>query len=494
VCCVCGVCVCVWCVVCVGGVRLCVVCVGVCVLCVINRRRIVRIVHIIHGFPPHQMAGSEVYTYNLCQELAKTDEVYVFHRIADSEQEEYEMNCGTYDGLNVCTINNTFKYCDSFKKTYRNDSISTRFARFLDQVNPEIVHFGHVTCLSTSLIEEARKRKIPIVFTLHDFWLFCQLGQLLKRDLSLCHGPKDSECARCLAPQLSIEGAFGKALEITMGTADFQNGTGVRKILKKIYRQCAKAFFLFQKDARAKIQRRTDHITEMCSLVDLFIAPSNFLLEKFVNFGVPRCKITYCDYGFNKDLFKNFLRINCPRLRFGYIGTFIPSKGVHVLLEAFRSIKSQGAELRISGRFVPYHAGFEDYPDYLKSLGNEDNVLWLGEYDNRDIAAILSEIDVLVVPSIWHENSPLTIHEAFMAGVPVMTSNIGGMAELVQDGSNGLLFQVGDSKDLAKKMQRVIDSPGLIKRLRKNIKPVIPIENHAFKIREMYRNLLSVKH
>ena len=98
---------------------------------------------------------------------------------------------------------------------------------------------------------------------------------------------------------------------------------------------------------------------------------------------------------------------------------------------------------------------------------------------------------MLVVPSIWHENSPLTIHEAFMACVPVITSNIGGMAELVQDGVNGLLFQVGDSKDLAKRIQMVIDATGLIERLRKNIKPVIPIENPALEIREIYRSLVS---
>ena len=78
-----------------------------------------------------------------------------------------------------------------------------------------------------------------------------------------------------------------------------------------------------------------------------------------------------------------------------------------------------------------------------------------------------------------------------MAHIPVITSNIGGMAELVQDGVNGLLFQVGDSKDLAKKMQMLIDDTGLIERLRKNIRPVIPIEKHVLEIREIYRCLVS---
>ena len=451
-----------------------------------------KIVQIIHGFPPYNMAGSEVYTYYLSRELARKDEVYVFHRIANPEQEEYKMSYGTYNGLNVCTINNTFKYCDSFEETYRNDVISKRFGSFLDELNPDIAHFGHVNFLSTTLIEEAKKRKIPVVFTLHDFWLFCQLGQLLKRNLSLCIRPESSECVRCLAPELSMNGGIGKVAGFTRrAIPDFQNSKYLGKILKGIHRQYAKILFLFQKETEAQIKKRTGHIKEMCSLVDLFIAPSNFLLDKFIEFGIPENKIAYHNNGFNTDLFNNFFRVNSKKIRFGYIGAFIPSKGVHILLDAFNSIKSQNVELRIHGTFLPYHSGYENYPEYLKSLSRKDNILWFGEYSNKDIAGILSEIDVLVVPSIWYENSPLTINEAFMAGVPVLASNIGGMTELVQDGENGLLFQVGDCEGMAEKMQMIIDNPGLIEGFRKNIKPVTSMESHALKLKAIYCELVS---
>ncbi len=451
-----------------------------------------KIVQVIHGFPPYNMAGSELYTYNLSRYLAKKDEVYVFHRIADPKLEEYKMSFGTYGGLNVRTINNTFKYCDSFEKTYRNDIISKKFGSFLNEVNPDIVHFGHITGLSTTLIKVAKEKKISVVFTLHDFWLFCQLGQLLKQDLSLCYGPKDSECARCLAPQLSINGGVKKAFEVIRRTIpNFENRTFLGEILGGVHRHYAKVFFLFQKDAQKQIKERSNHIKEMLSLVDLFISPSNFLLKKFVEFGIPREKIVYNDNGFDTSLFNDFSKVKSEKIRFGYIGTLIPSKGVHILLDAFKHFKSQNVELRIHGKFLPYHPGFEDYPNHLRSLGKQDNILWGGEYDNKDIASVLSEIDILVVPSIWHENSPLTIHEAFMARIPVITSNIGGMAELVQDRVNGFLFQVGDSKDLAKKMQMLIDTPDLIERLGKNVKSVIPIENHASEIREIYRGLVS---
>ena len=228
----------------------------------------------------------------------------------------------------------------------------------------------------------------------------------------------------------------------------------------------------------------------MCSLVDLFISPSNFLRLKFEDFGIRKDKIIYYPNGFNLELFSTFSKKKSQKIRFGYIGTFIPSKGIHILLDAFNNIKTKNVELRIHGAPQSYHQGFIDYPAYLRSLGKRDNILWFGKYNNNDIAKVLSEIDVLVVPSIWYENAPLTIQEAFMASVPVITSNIGGMKELVHDGENGLLFQVGDSSDLTTKMQVIIDDPDLLNKLQKGIKSVIPIDEHVINIRKLYRSLI----
>jgi len=456
-----------------------------------------KIMIVIHGFLPYNMAGSEVYTYNLARKLAKEDEVYVFHRIDDQNLKEYEIISNTFHGLKVYCINNTFRYSGSFDGTYKNDTIAEKFGKLLDDIRPDIVHFGHVGTLSITLVRESKKRNIPVVFTLHDFWLMCHLGQLLKWDLVPCDGPEVSECSRCLAPKLAVNKGIRRTFEVMKRRIpNFEKKTKTRllKIISTVYRQYAKAFVLLNRTgSEAHIEKRNGYIREMCSQVDLFIAPSQFLLEKFLEFGIPHHKIVYHDYGFNTVPFNNFSKVNSQKIRFGYTGTLIPSKGVHVLLEAFGSVKSQNAELRIHGKFVPHHYGFEDYPGYLKSLAKKDNVLWFGEYDNNNIARILSEIDILVVPSIWYENSPLVIHEAFMAGMPVIASNIGGMAELVHDGINGLLFQVGDREELARTMRMVIDEPGLIERLRKNIRPIIPIDRHTSEIQKIYRIVIDEK-
>jgi glycosyltransferase involved in cell wall biosynthesis len=127
----------------------------------------------------------------------------------------------------------------------------------------------------------------------------------------------------------------------------------------------------------------------------------------------------------------------------------------------------------------------------LKSLVKRDNILWFGEYENNSISNILSEIDVLIVPSIWYENAPLTIQEAFMASIPVIASNMGGMKELVCEGKNGLMFRPGDSNDLAKKMQLIIDQPDLIGKLQKDTGSVMPIGTHVKKMRKLYSSLIQ---
>ena len=453
-----------------------------------------KIVQVIHGFPPRDMAGSEVYTYNLSKELSKRHEVFVFHRIADPEKEEYAAGWTEYDGLKVYTINNNFKNCSSFERTYRNDVIAEKFGAFLDEVRPDVVHFGHVTCLSTTCIEEAKSRNIPVVFTLHDFWLLCQRGQLIKRDLTLCHFPEETECVKCMAFQLDIAGGHKKIKEVfDRIKGDFlKKPSFVMNAIRKVHSLYVNHFFSGQTKALDQIRERTRHIKEMLDSVDLFIAPSRFLRKKYIDFGVPEDKIIYSDYGFDTTLIKGTEREPSEKIRFGYIGTWIPTKGLHVLIEAFNNVTDERAELKIYGKYLPY-AGFPDYLERLKSMIRNPGIRLMGEYHNRDIGLILAGLDVLIVPSIWFENSPLTIHEAFLAGLPVITSDIGGMAEYVKDGVCGLNFKVGDSTDLYKKIKKVLDEPSFLESLRKNRPRVKTREENALEIEKIYDELQFVE-
>ena len=203
------------------------------------------------------------------------------------------------------------------------------------------------------------------------------------------------------------------------------------------------------------------HIREICDSVDVFIAPSRYLMKRFRDeFGIPEEKLVYLDYGFHRDRLEGRTRPAVEPFTFGYIGTHIPAKGVDHLIEAFGGVKG-GPRLRIWGRDRGVEtASLRARAGRLPGLAG-DRIEWMGEYENaRIVPEVFNRCDAIVVPSIWAENSPLVIHEALQAGVPVITANYGGMAEYVRHEENGLLFAHRDQVSLAQQMQRLAGRPG----------------------------------
>ncbi len=454
-----------------------------------------RIVHVIHTFPPFSRAGSENYCEALAFEQAANHEVAVFHRVADGDQPEYEVTEDRLGELPVARLNRTFRDATGFEDTYRSEAAAAAFGVYLDRFQPDVVHFHHVTCLSTSCVHAAKERGILVVYTLHDFWLLCPRGQLLRRDLSLCERHSDADCVRCMAYQLPIEGGHERVGELYERAIEL----GRHGFPESIHRWLASRPFGQEQAAMTQIRARTHHILEMCGMVDRFIAPLNFLRDRYVEFGIPEEKITVSDYGFDLSAWQD--RPTTPavprsedtsdRLRVVYLGTWIPSKGVDVLLEAFKGLDPSRAVLDVHGYGMPYD-GVDDYEAQLRSLAADAPHIRLRErYDPEAVPTLLAEAAALVVPSIWYENSPLTIHEAFLAGVPVIASGHGGMKELVRHGINGLNFRPADAASLRRTLNRLSEDRGLLVKLREGIPPVKSIADNAVEIDALYRNLLG---
>ncbi len=385
-----------------------------------------RILQVIHGYPMRFNAGSEVYTQSLVQALAERHEVRVFTRgenpFVPDDVMTIEVDADDRRvRLQVVNIPNG-------RDRYRRDGVDARFAEVLDEFRPHVVHINHLNHLSTSLVEEAHRRNVPLVFTLHDYWLMCPRGQFIQMHPSApgdvwarCDGQDDRKCAeRCYARYFS-----GGAGEREKDVAHWSDWVG----------------------------RRMAHVRDMAAKIDLFIAPSQHLLRRFRDeFGIPPGRIAYLDYGFHRERLAARVRVAEGAFVFGYIGTHIPPKGIHQLLEAFAQVPGM-PRLRIWGR----HRGANS--DALHSIarslpnGAGARVEWLPEYKNADIARdVFDRVDVIVVPSIWEENSPLVIHEAQQARVPVITADVGGMAEYVADGVNGLLFSHRNPRSLGDAM------------------------------------------
>jgi len=398
-----------------------------------------KVLQVIHGFPPYYMAGSEVYTYNLCQELKKENEVYVFTRIENPYEDPYTVTDEEYRGIKIRRVNKPQRDYTLTDK-YLDIKMDELFAQYMEEINPDIVHIGHLSHLSTNLPRISKDNNIPVIYTLHDFWLKCYRGQLVKPDLRICEGPSEENCLDCVR-------------------TTFKGKWDIEDI--KMYRK---------------------HMDEVISYIDLLLSPSKFLLNFYASNGVDRSKLIYSKYGFNKGLINRTERkySKGSEISFGFIGRVIPVKGVKLLMEAFSELNK--GELHLFGSVGRQKPFFEKYTN--------DRVVFEGPFDNWKINEVLEKIDVLVVPSLWYENSPLVIQEAFLAGIPVITSNIGGMAELVENGVNGFTFKVGDKDSLKEVMKKIIEDPKILNDLQVDNKKVRSIEDDARQIQEIYKEVI----
>ena len=392
-----------------------------------------KILKIIHGYPMRYNAGSEVYSQMLCQGLAQEHEVHVFTRQENPFLADYTVSQETDPDDPRIQLHLVNLLSERQRYRYRHAVIDKLVAELVDSVNPDIVHIGHLNHLSTSLIYPIHQRHIPIVFTLHDYWLMCPRGQFMQRngqgDLwAACDGQEDRKCAvQCYAGCAS-----GAADEWEHDIQYWQDW----------------------------INRRMQHIRDIAQLVDYFIAPAHYLYQRFVHdFDLPEAKMLYLDYGFDLTrLAKLGQREAGEAFTFGYIGTHIPAKGIQHLIQAFSYLKGE-CKLRIWGRPNQNTAALKLM---AKELGQENNIEWRGEYRNDAIVSeVFNWVDCIVVPSIWVENSPLVIHEALQVRLPVITADRGGMAEYIKHKVNGLVFKHRDVASLAALMQAMLDDPSL---------------------------------
>lgn len=431
-----------------------------------------KILKVIHGYPPLYSAGSEVYSQTLCHELVKQGhEVVVFTRQENAYQREYSIewrNDPMCPDIKLCMVNMTHS-----RDGYRHAAVDQQFGNLLKEYAPDIVHIGHLNHLSTSLVLEAYQLNIPIVFTLHDFWLMCPRGQFLQSINSkednlypVCHSQEDEKCAR----------------------------------------KCYWRYFSSQDDQEDLlfwtkwVNKRMEHIKkEILPKIDLFIAPSRYLMDRFIkHFPIELSKIVYLDYGFLREKLTTRKRKQGEPFTFGYIGTHKQAKGIFHLLQAFDQLHSSEAQLKIWGSSIdPFTSSLKTY---ISSMNPEaqQRIHWIGGYKNDQIVEeVFNHVDAIVVPSIWGENSPLVIHEALEAKVPIITANFGGMKEYIHHGVNGLLFEHRSPLDLRNQMQHLMEDAELREHIAKKgylqskDRRIPSIEEHTQQIESYYHLVIE---
>lgn len=446
---------------------------------IVNNLKQMKILKIIHGYPPDYNAGSEVYTQSICNELNKSHEVVIFSR----EENEYELDfvirkTYTEHGIPHYRVNLARE-----KDGYNHKLLNRRFRELVIELKPDIAHVGHLNHLSTGIIDILHEQNIPILYTLHDFWLMCPRGQFLQRNYDgenlyvLCDKQSDIKCAiNCYSMYFSgIEHQHDSAL---------------------YYMNNLQPPYTSLNDSQhwaSWIGQRMLTIKDIVNKINLFHAPSRYLMNRFINdFNIPEDKIFYLDYGFPITYLTPVTKKDKSVFTFGYIGTHIPAKGVNLLIDAFSRINKK-SKLIIFGRQNGQST------NALKNLASncKNPVEFAGEYVNKNLAkTVFSNIDCIVVPSIWGENSPLVIHEAQACHIPVITADFGGMSEYVHHKINGLLFKHRDAEDLKKQMEYAIENRAELNKfgekgyLYSKNGEVPSIENHCQELLKTYKSLI----
>ncbi len=321
---------------------------------------------------------------------------------------------------------------------YDTQWLTRDFSRMLLDFRPDVVHFHHYFRVGVEAFRAVKKilPSATVILTLHEFLALCHNhGQMVKtdKDQSLCTISLPTDCARCFVNTPASEFAL----------------------------------------------RRHTLLSHFQS-IDGFIAPSDFLKNRYAQWGLAREKIRVIDNGQPAASPAGIVTpsVRSVRNRFGFFGKASQLKGIEVVAAAvdhFNAESTPPFELHFFGGNLEnesaevrarFHAFLERFPTAVK---------FHGRYAADDLHRLMEQIDWVLAPSIWWENSPLVIQEAFRFRKPVICSDIGGMAEKVSHEKNGLHFRARDSRDLARTLKRCLTESALWDQLESGIAPPFTI-------------------
>lgn len=431
-----------------------------------------RILIVVHGYPPTFTGGAELRAERTARALvARGHEVAVLciesliapatRLVAPSLQDGVLVNrLFVQDGVAAAG------------RQLEHGAVAGAVEQMIASWRPELVHLFSGYLMGGNVIDKAVDSDLPVVVSLTDYWWLCHRINLLRTNGTRCAGPTPLDCARCaneLYRRFRLPGNLARPLV---------------DALWLIAGQVPALAAPLGVDEQAE---RLRALLKALSRATALISPSNFLAQTYMAYGVDAGLIRVWRQGVNMGLCP--LRVPSSSVRFGYFGQIKHHKGVHTLLDAWARLKSEG---RRSLAIYGSDHGEAGYGARLRERSRGfEGLSWRQPIGHSAVWQALAEIDVLVVPSRWNENSPNVILEAQAMGVVVVGSNLGGVAELVRHGENGLVFTPDDPADLSVQLSRLLDEPALLPALRRSPIPFKSFEAELDQIEGLYADLVA---
>jgi len=398
-------------------------------------------------YNPYIIGGAEIYVEKIAKYLSKENEVFVittkpYEGLSSLKPLLKSRKIYRFYPLNFYHTYNApkLKIPDFLKLLWHiidlwNPHSYFMVKKILEKENPDIVHTHNSSGLSAGAAFSAVKSlNLPLVHTAHDYAILCPYLTLL------CPLWKEEPCKYPRFPC-------------------------------KIYR-----------GMKRKILHSPDIVTAPSQFVLDMHAKSSFF-EESTKIVLP-LGIELKNIDFNFDKKKNNGEINVL-----YVGQVGKHKGVQFLINAFKKINTDNIKLHIIG-------GGHPYEKYLRDLGKDDRrITFYGKIPNEEVQKFYRKADISVVPSIWYDNSPVVIYEAFKEGTSVIGSNIGGIPELIKDNYNGFLFEPGNTEQLKGILDNIIENPQQLKELSKNAFESVKqydMNKHIKKLLEIYKEAIEL--
>jgi glycosyltransferase involved in cell wall biosynthesis len=409
-----------------------------------------KILFAVHQFFPQHYTGTERIVLNLCKQMQRMGHfvTVLTYGIVETDGYKREGNClikrYEYQGVPVVSIKHkqipddvSFKIFDlELEEIIQNAIANEKF---------DIIHVFHPMRVG-SIIRVAKRNKIPLVLSPTDLWLICPKGIAVTQKGELCTSSDNG--MRC-----------------------------VRECYGNLWKD--------------RLLGRYDETKEVISTANSIVSATDFLrtIFKINDFSFSNKLIGFgMDYHNVRTNSKEYTAKS--EVILGFLSTLLPHKGAQVLLEAFNSAKMDNIRLKIYGDYF----GEIDYFNRLKEMvKNNNKVEFLGAYKYENMSDIFSVVDMLVVPSVWWENSPLVLLSALAHNVPAIVSNVSGLTEIVKDGENGFSFEASSSESLAKVLQKVGGNPAILNEIKAKIHHPPRIEEMAFEYEKIYLSLKGIK-
>ena len=414
-----------------------------------------KIVFFVHCFFPGHFYGTETYTLELAKHYQDFGhEVTVVSATFQGEpQQNVLLDRYCFQGIPVISIDKNRIPHSRIKETYYQPNMRAVLHELLDELAPDVVHVTHLINHTAALLEVTHGKGIPTYATFTDFFGFCLNNKLENARGGLCAGPSTSRlnCVAChlkaTAEAGGVSGVLRYAKYPEMAALAAYSLGGIR---------CLPGIRNSPIDGAVEdIVHRPDILSTLYNnAYRAAVAPTRFLGNAYQKNGIST-PLHYIHFGVDIDRVDKPARLREHIPTIGFVGQIAPHKGTDLLLSAFNRLPKGVARLLIYG---PADQDLQ-YMESLKSLANSPLIEFRGTFKKESMMAVMAELDLLVIPSRWYENSPLVLLNALATHTPILVSDVAGMTEFLNPGINGYAFERGNVDSLYQYLHKLVSHP-----------------------------------